>query len=67
MPFFHLSCGIYLFCSLFGAEISLILVCRRSLGPAGQLVLELPQDLGMVCHGAAVVPKRGAAGGGVGV
>lgn len=65
--FFFFPCGIYLFCSLFGAQISFILVCRRSLGPAGQLVLELPEDLCVVGHGAAVVPEGGAAGGRAGV
>lgn len=55
-------CWIYLFCSLFRAQISLIFVCWWSLGPAGQLILELPQNLRVVSHGAAVVPKSWAAG-----
>lgn len=55
-------CWIYLLCSLLWAQISFIFVCWWSLGPASQLILELPQNLGIVSHGTAVVPKGWAAG-----
>lgn len=55
-------CPIYLFCSLFWAHVSFVLVCWWSLGPASQLILELPEHLCIVCHGTAVVPESWAAG-----
>lgn len=46
-----------LLCSLFGAQISLILVGRWRLRAAGWLVQEFPQALGIISHWAVVVPK----------
>lgn len=47
-----------LLCSLFGAQVRLVLVGWWGLRAAGWLVQELPQTLGKIPHWAIVVPKR---------
>ena len=50
----------HLLSRLLGTQVGLVLVGGGGLGPAGQLVLELAQALGVVSHRAVVVPEGGA-------